>query len=126
MLKPIKNKLQYESALERAYELMQLDLVPDSELSDELEILSILIEKYEADHFPITPPHPVEAILFRLEQLNMKKSELKNVLGYRSRVSEILSGERKLSLKMIRALNEKFQIPAEILIREYEVPIHHL
>lgn len=79
---------------------MQLDLVPDSELSDELEILSILIEKYEADHFPITPSHPVEAILFRLEQLNMKKSELKDVLGYRSRVSEIL-------------------------IREYEVPIHH-
>ena len=121
MLKPIKGKDQYECYLERAYDLMQYDLVPNSKESDELELLSIIIEKYEKDIYPIGPPTPIEAILFRLDQLNMKKSELKNILGNRSRVSEILSGKRKLSLRMIRRLNEQLQIPAETLIKDYIV-----
>jgi len=121
MLKPIKNKTQYDSYLEKAYELMQLDLVPNSKQADELELLSILIEQYEKANYSIEPPNPIEAILFRLDQMNMKKSELKNILGTRARVSEIFSGKRKLSLAMIRTLNKELQIPAEVLIQEYEV-----
>ncbi len=119
MLKPIKNNTQYEDALERVYELMQKALEPGSEDSDELEVLSILIKEYENERFPIPKPHPIEAIKFRLDQLGISDSELSDILGARSRKSEIMSGKRKLSLSMIRKLNEKLQIPAEVLIREY-------
>ena len=120
MLKPIKNKTQHENYLSRAYELMQLDLKPNSPESDELELLSILIEAYEKENYPIEPPNPIEAILFRIDQLGMKKSELKTILGSRSRVSEVLSGKRKLSLSMIRKLNDQLGISAQTLIRDYE------
>jgi len=121
MVKPIKNKTQYRNYLQRAFDLMQLDLKPNSNQSDELELLSILIEQYELKIFPVDPPHPIEAILFRLDQMNMKKSQLGKILGTRSRASEILSGTRKLSLSMIRKLNKELSIPAEVLIREYQV-----
>lgn len=119
MVKPIKSKRQYESYLKRAYALLQEDLQPNSAEADELEILTILIEAYEKLHYPITPPHPIDAILFRLDQLGMKKSQLKEILGHRSRINEVLSGKRKLSLTMIRNLNTTLQIPAEVLIKEY-------
>lgn len=105
--------------MERAYDLMQVDLVPESKESDELEVLSILIKEYENEHFPISKPHPIEAIKFRLDQMGISESELSEILGARSRKSEILSGKRKLSLRMIRKLNDKLKIPAEVLIREY-------
>ena len=119
MLKPIKNNRQYDSALARVYSLMQKDLKPDSKESDELEILSILVKEYENVHFPILKPNPLEAIRFRLEQMNMSESELSAILGYRSRKSEILSGIRKLNLAMIRKLHQVLRIPAEILIQPY-------
>ncbi|MEZ4825107.1 MAG: transcriptional regulator [Bacteroidia bacterium] len=119
MLKPIKNNEQYESYLERAYNLMQQDLKENTSDSDELEVLSILIEQYEKVHFSIESPSPLEAIKFRLDQMNMGKSELEKILGYRSRISDVFSGRRKLSLAMIRRLHEKLNIPAEILIKEY-------
>ncbi|SDD90452.1 helix-turn-helix domain-containing protein [Niabella drilacis] len=119
MLKPIKNEQQYDSALGRAYRLMQKDLKPDSADSDELEVLSVLIKEYESEHFAVPSPNPLEAIKFRLEQMNMSEAELSGILGYRSRKSEILSGKRKLSLSMIRKLNEKLQIPASVLIQAY-------
>jgi HTH-type transcriptional regulator/antitoxin HigA len=121
MLKPIKSKSQHEEYLLKAYELMQRDLRPNSKESDELELLSILIEAYEKENFPIDAPNPIDAILFRIEQLGMTKSELNRILGSRSRTSEILSGKRKLSLAMIRKLNEKLGIPAETLIQEYDL-----
>lgn len=121
MLRPIKDRKQYEDYLARAYELMQQELKPNSENSDELEVISILIENYEKTEFPIDSPTPIEAILFRIDQLGMKKSELTKIIGSRSRTSEILNGKRKLSLSMIRKLNQKLQIPAEVLIRDYEI-----
>ena len=120
MLKPIKTSKQHKEYLARAYELMQKNIKPNTIESDELEVISILIEQYEKDKHPIAPPSPIEAILFRLDQMGMKKSELKNILGSRSRVSEILSGKRSLSLKMIRKLHEQLGISADTLIREYE------
>ena len=119
MLKPIKNKNQYEDALERVYELMQKSLKPESKESDELEILSILVKEYELEHYPVSKPSPLEAIKFRIEQMNMSEVELSEILGARSRKSEILSGKRKLSLAMIRKLNMVLHIPAEVLIQAY-------
>jgi HTH-type transcriptional regulator/antitoxin HigA len=87
--------------------------------SDELEVLSILIKEFENEHYPISQPNPLDAIRFRLEQMNMTESDLSEVLGARSRKSEILSGKRKLSLSMIRKLHKKLHIPAQILIQEY-------
>lgn len=119
MIKPIKNSQQYDSALGRIYTLMQKDLKPNSHESDELEILSVLVKEYEHTHFPMPKPNPLDAIKFRLEQKGLSESELSDILGNRSRKSEILSGKRKLSLTMIRKLNEVLNIPAEVLIQAY-------
>jgi HTH-type transcriptional regulator/antitoxin HigA len=120
MLKPIKTNKEHEAYLARAYELMQMNLEPNSKESDELEVISILIEAYEKKHYPIEPPNPIDAILFRIDQLGMKKSELKKYFGSRSRVSEILNGKRKLSLSMIRKINAELGISAQTLIKEYD------
>ena len=118
-IKPIKTKKEYEAALARVYELMQKNLKANSKQSDELEVLSILVEAYENEHYPIPPPHPIEAIKFRMEQGAVDDKELTKLLGGRSRKSEILSGKRKLSLNMIRALHKKLKIPVESLINAY-------
>ena len=120
MIKPIRTNKQHEEYLVRTYELIQTEVKPNSEESDELEVLSILIEQYEKEHYPIDPPNPIDAILFRLEQKGLKKSELQKIIGSRSRVSEILSGKRKLSLNMIRKLHASLGIPANTLIQEYD------
>ncbi len=119
MLKLIKNKTQYGEAIDRIYVLMQKNLKAGSKESDELEILSLLVKEYENEHFPVPKPNPVEAIRFRMEQMQMTEADLSQVLGYRSRKSEILSGKRKLSLAMIRKLHEVLNIPAEVLIQAY-------
>lgn len=119
MLKPIKTEDQYEAALESLYELMQQDILEGSNEEAEFEILTLLIKEYERLTHPIEPPHPIEAIKFRLDQLGMKESDLNKILGNRSRKSDILSGRRKLSLSMIRALHQKLNIPAETLISSY-------
>jgi len=106
MLKPIKSNKQHQDYLSRAYELMQLDLKPNSAESDELEVISILIEAYEKENYSIEAPNPIDAILFRLDQMGMSRSDHNNLLGSRSRTSEILKGKRKLSIGMIRKLNQ--------------------
>lgn len=119
MLKPIKTEKQYNDALERVYDLMQTDIKDGSAASDELEVLSILIKEFELVHHAVPSPNPVEAIKFRIDQMGISEKELGDILGYRSRKSEILSGKRKLSLAMIRKLNEILHIPAEVLIQAY-------
>lgn len=119
MIRPIKSKKQYEAALDRVYSLMQQTLKPGSGLSDELEVLSILVKEYENRQYSMDRPNPVEAIRFRLEQMNLSEAALSQILGYGSRNPEILSGKRKLNLVMIRKLNEALHIPAEVLIRAY-------
>ena len=119
MLKVIKTEAAYEQALERVYQLLQLDLAPDSDEIDELDLLSLLVEHYEHTHYPVAPPNPIDAILFRLDQLGKDTNELGKLLGARSRQSELLSGKRKLSLRMIRKLHDALQIPAESLIKAY-------
>ena len=116
-IKMIKNENDYQKALERLEVIFDAPI--DSPEGDEAEILSILIEKYEDEHYPIGPPDPIEAIKFRMEQMDMKKSDLAKIIGYKSRVSEIFSRKRKLSLQMIRKLHDTLKIPYESLIADY-------
>ena len=116
-LKPIKTEEDYNQVLERLSQIF--DAKPNTKEGDELEILGILIEKYENENFPIELPDPIEAIKFRMEQLNYSQNDLAEVIGLKSRASEILNKKRKLSLEMIRKLSEKLQIPTEVLIQAY-------
>ncbi|QIE58703.1 helix-turn-helix domain-containing protein [Rasiella rasia] len=116
-ISPIRNEKDYQKALER------LEVIFDAKLGtpkgDELEILSILIDRYENEHFPIEMPDPIEAIKFRMDQMGMKQKDLAAVVGFKSRVSEILNGKRKLTLNMIRQLNKTLRIPTEVLVQDY-------
>ena len=116
-IKPIKTELDYQNALARL-ELI-FDAKRDSKNGDELEILGILVDNYENEHFPIGLPDPVEAIKFRMEQLDYNQSDLANIFGVKSRASEILNKKRKLSLEMIRQLHSKLNIPTDVLIQPY-------
>jgi HTH-type transcriptional regulator/antitoxin HigA len=116
-MKPIKTKKDYNQALERL-ELI-FDAKKGSKDGDELEVLSILVEKYEDANFPIGLPDPIEAIKFRMEQLGYNQSDLAKVVGLKSRASEILSKKRKLSLEMVRQLHDKLKIPTDVLIQAY-------
>jgi len=116
-IKAIKTEDDYNQAIERLYEIFHAPV--DSKEGDEAEVLSILVEKYEDEHYPIEAPDPIEAIKFRMEQMNMKQSDLAKIIGYKSRVSELFSRKRKLSLNMIRNLHVKLKIPYESLIADY-------
>ena len=89
---------------------------------DRLDILATLIEAYETEHYPMDPPDPIEAIKFRMEQQGLTRKDLEEILGTRTRVSEVLNRKRGLSINMIRALHDKLGIPAEILIRSIRGP----
>jgi HTH-type transcriptional regulator/antitoxin HigA len=116
-IKPIKTKKDYQFALERLEAIF--DARKGSPQGDELEILGILIEKYEDEHFPIGFPDPIEAIKFRMEQMGFNQSDLAEVIGLKSRASEILSKKRKLTLEMIRLIHDNLKIPTEVLIQAY-------
>ncbi|MEW6194200.1 MAG: helix-turn-helix domain-containing protein [Bacteroidota bacterium] len=110
-IKPIKTKKDYEATLEKI-ELL-FDSKPNTPNGDLLDVLVTLVEAYEQKHFPIGPPDPIEAIKFRMEQLGIKQSDLAAAMGGKNRVSEILSGKRELTVKMMRELHKKFNVPAE-------------
>jgi HTH-type transcriptional regulator / antitoxin HigA len=116
-IKPIKTKKDYDNALKRIEELWGAK--ENTAAGDEFEILFTLVEAYEDKHYPIPPPHPIEAIKFRMEQGTISDKQLTKLLGGRSRKSEILSGKRKLSLNMIRTLHKELKIPVESLINSY-------
>ncbi len=116
-IKPIRTKKDYKQALERLEFIF--DSGKGSPEGDELEVLGILIEKYENEHFPIELPDPIEAIKFRMEQMGYNQSDLANIVGLKSRASEILNKKRKLSLQMIRQLHEQLNIPTDVLIQNY-------
>jgi HTH-type transcriptional regulator / antitoxin HigA len=117
MNKAIKTEDEYNQALKRLERIF--DAPADTAEGDEAELLSILIEKYEDEHYPIEAPDPIEAIKFRMEQMNMTNNDLAEVIGYKSRVSELFSRKRKLTLKMIKNLHEKLKIPYESLMSNY-------
>ncbi len=116
-IKVLKTEEEYTLALKRLEEIFHAPI--DSIEGDEADLLSIIIEKYENENYPIEAPDPIEAIKFRMEQMDMTKKELAEVIGYKSRVSEIFNRKRKLTLKMIRNLHDKMKIPYESLMNNY-------
>lgn len=116
-LKIIKTGKEYQKALKRLESIF--DAKKGSKEGDELELLSLLIDNYEKENFPIDLPDPIEAIKFRMEQLGYKQSDLAAAMGLKSRVNEILNRKRKLTLDMIRKLHEVLGIPTEVLVKEY-------
>ena len=111
---PINTKKDYENALALIDRLW--DAKPNTEDGNTLDVLTILVEAYEKKNFPIASPNPIEAIKFRMEQMQIGKAEIAHILGGANRVSEILHKKRKLSLRMIRNLHDKLKIPYESLI----------
>ena len=116
-IKPIKTEKDYNQALERLETIFDAKL--GSAEGDELEVLGILIDQYENEHFPIGLPDPIEAIKFRMEQMGYNQNDLAKIIGLKSRASEILNRKRKLSLEMIRQLHERLNIPTDVLIQTY-------
>ena len=116
-IKPIKTEQDYQAAMAR------LETIFDAKLGtpegDELEVLGVLIDNYERTHFPIDLPDPIEAIKFRMEQMDYSNKDLAEVIGFKGRVSEILNRKRKLSINMIRKLHASMQIPTDVLVQEY-------
>ena len=116
-IKPIRNEADYKKALERLEILF--DATMGTEEGDELEILAIVIDNYEKENFPIGMPDPISAINFRMEQMGLKQKDLVEMIGFKSRVSEIMNKKRKLTLEMIRNLNTTLHIPTDVLIQDY-------
>ena len=116
--KVLKTDREYKAALAHVETLM------DKASADEtdLELWSLLVEKYEEEHFPIAAPDPVEAIRFRMEQAGLAAADLQPYMQSKSKVSEVMNRKRSLSLSMIRALHRGLQIPAEVLVQESQVP----
>lgn len=114
-IKPIRTKRDHAAALAEVERLWGAKLgTPDG---DRLDVLATLIEAYEAAHFPMDPPDPVEAIKFRMEQQGLSRKDLESLIGTRTRVSEILNRRRNLSIGMIRRLHKALGISPEVLIR---------
>jgi HTH-type transcriptional regulator/antitoxin HigA len=118
-LKPIKTEKDYRNALKR------LEVIFDAPINtkegDEAEVLSLLIENYENEHYPLEAPDPIEAIKIRIEELNILKKDLVGVIGGESRISKILNRRKKLTVEMIRELEKILQISAFILVNTYKL-----
>jgi HTH-type transcriptional regulator/antitoxin HigA len=114
-VKPIKNESDYDAALAEIADLM--DARANTPEGDRLDVLVTLVEAYEEKHWRVNPPDPIEAIKLRMQQRGLSRSDLEQVLGSKSRVSEVLNRKRPLTIEMIRRLHAKLGIPAESLIR---------
>ncbi len=118
-IKPIKSEKDYRQSLERLEIIF--DAPVNTKKGDEAEILSLLIENYENEHYPIESPDPIEAIKIRMEEMNMAQKDLVGIIGGKSRVSEILNRKKKLTVDMIRILESKLQISASVLVNNYNL-----
>lgn len=117
-IRPIHSEADYQAALGDIAALMESDPAPGTPKGDRLDILATLVQAYEARHFPIDAPDPVEAIKFRMEQSGLTVKDLEPIIGRANRVYEVLSRKRPLTLAMIRRLHRSLGIPAEVLIAE--------
>ena len=118
-LKPIKSEIDYRNALKRLEVIFDAPI--DTKEGDEAEILSLLIENYENEHYPIEAPDPIEAIKIRMEELNMRQKDLVGIIGGKSRVSEILNRKKRLTVEMIRELERILEISASVLVNNYQL-----
>ncbi|KUL31549.1 helix-turn-helix domain-containing protein [Chlorobium limicola] len=114
-IKPIKTEQDYQQALARLEKIFTAK--PGTKDGDELEILGILIEKYEQEHFPVDYPDPIEAIEFRMDQMGLDQQDLTRIIGSKSRTSDLLNRKRPLSIRQIRLLHKELHIPADVLLK---------
>jgi HTH-type transcriptional regulator/antitoxin HigA len=119
--KVIKTEEDYDAALLRIEELM--DLQPNAEVVEEIELLATLVEVYEAKVYPMPNVNPIDAIRFRMELQELKQKDLIPYIGSKSKVSEVLSGKRTLSISMIRNLHEGLGLSLEVLLGQNQVPM---
>ena len=120
-IRPIKTEADYHAALVEIEELFAAE--PDTPDGDRLDLLTTLVEAYEAHRHPIPAPDPIEAIVYHLESRGLARRDLEPYLGSRARVSEVLNRKRPLSLEMIRRLHTGLGIPAEVLIQPYPTKV---
>ena len=118
-VKPIKSDKDYRNALERLKVIFDAPI--DTKEGDEAEILSLVIENYENERYPIEAPDPIEAIKIRMEELNMRQKDLVGIIGGKSRVSEVLNRKKRLTVDMIRELERILQISASVLVNNYKL-----
>ncbi|MGD8782047.1 MAG: transcriptional regulator [Ignavibacteria bacterium] len=118
-IKPIKSEEDYQKALKRLEKIF--DAPAESKEGDEAEILSLLIENYENQYYPIDAPDPIEAIKIRMEEMNIKQKDLVGIIGGKSRVSEVLNKKKRLTVDMIRELEKKLHLSASILVSNYQL-----
>jgi HTH-type transcriptional regulator / antitoxin HigA len=114
-LKPIRTKADYKTALAEVERLWGAR--SGTPKGDRLDVLATLIDAYEARHYPMDPPDPIEAIQFRMEQLGLTRKDLEPLIGTRARVAEVMNRKRSLSIEMIRRLHQELGISADVLIR---------
>lgn len=114
-VKPIRTNKDHERAMKEVESLWGAK--SGTPKGDRLDVLATLIDAWEAAHYPMDPPDPIEAIKFRMEQLGLTRKDLEGIIGTRARIAEVLSGKRELSIAMIRRLNEQLGIPADVLIK---------
>ena len=115
-LRVIRDELQYAALLEQAKELALSDPLPNSEEAERLALISVLLEKFEETRFKLEVPDPIDAVIYRLAELGLKQKDFAEILGSKSRASEVLTRKRGLTIEMIRTIHERLMIPAEILI----------
>lgn len=118
-IRPIRTEADYEAALAEIARLF--NAAPDTPEGDRLDVLATLVEAYEAQHYPIPEPDPVEAIKYFMESRGLTRTDLEPYIGSRARVAEVLNRKRPLSLNMIRRLYSGLGIPAEALVGPYAV-----
>ncbi len=116
-IKPIKTEQDYDNALNRLSKIFDAQI--NTPNGDEAEILVVLIDNYEQEHYPINAPDPITAIKIRMEEMGLQQKDLVGVIGGKSRVSEILNKKKKLTVEMIRVLEEKLNLSASVLIASY-------
>ena len=117
--KILKTEQEYDEACNRMYNLInssETAIEPDSPEGEEIELLSLLVETYELEHHRLEAPDPIEAIKFRMEQMNLRQADIAPLFGGKTRVSEVLHRKRPLTLKMITLLNRYLGIPLESLV----------
>ena len=118
-IKPLKSETDYRLALNRLEEIFNAPIgTPEG---DEADILGLLVDEYEKKHYPIEAPDPIEAIKIRMEELQLKQVDLIEVIGSKSRVSEILNRKRKLTIEMIRNLTKRLNLSPDLLIADYQL-----
>ena len=118
-IRPIRNEADYDTALAEIDRLM--GAAPGTPERDALEVLGTLVESYEAEHWAIDPPDPLALIEHVMEARGLRQKDLATVIGSQPRASEVLNRRRPLSLAMIRALAAEWNLPADVLVREYEL-----